>query len=83
VRPSAARPERSPTRLTDVGIDDTFITRAGGDHPRHVGAVRAHLRRCPRPGAEAFAGERAELLFTNLFQEQEDALREAFADQVS
>jgi uncharacterized membrane protein len=29
---------------------------------------------------EAFAGERADLLFTNLSQEQEETLREAFAD---
>src|SRR3712207_9112236 len=38
-------------RLTDVGIDDTFIKRAGGDHPGHLGAVRAHLRRRSRPGS--------------------------------
>ena len=29
---------------------------------------------------EAFSGQRAELLFTNLSKDQEDALREAFAD---
>ena len=29
---------------------------------------------------EAFAGQRPELLFTNLSTEQENALREAFAD---
>jgi uncharacterized membrane protein len=52
-------------RLTDVGIRDAFIVRVGGDHPRRVRAVRGHLRRRARPVREAFAGERAELLFTS------------------
>jgi hypothetical protein len=29
---------------------------------------------------EAFAGQRADLLFTNLSKKQEDTLREAFAE---
>ena len=67
--------------LTDVGIDDDFI-----------GSVRSQVQ----PGTsalfvmtsdvvvdkvrDAFRGMNAELIHTNLSQEQEDKLREVFAD---
>jgi uncharacterized membrane protein len=68
-------------RLTDVGIDDTFIKRAKeeitpGTSALFVLTSDAVLDRVQ----DAFAGERADLLFTNLTNEQEQLLREAFAD---
>jgi uncharacterized membrane protein len=68
-------------RLTDVGIDDTFIKRAKeeitpGTSALFVLSTDAVLDRVQ----DAFAGERADLLFTNLSSEQEQLLREAFAD---
>ena len=68
-------------RLTDVGIDDTFIKRAKEDITPGTSALfvlttDAVLDRVQ----EAFEGERADLLFTNLSSEQESRLREAFAD---
>jgi uncharacterized membrane protein len=68
-------------RLTDVGIDDAFIKRAKdeitpGTSALFVLTTDAVLDRVQ----DAFAGQRAELLFTNLSTEQENTLREAFAD---
>jgi uncharacterized membrane protein len=68
-------------RLTDVGIDDTFIKRAKeeitpGTSALFVLTTDAVLDRVQ----DAFEGERADLLFTNLSSEQETRLREAFAD---
>jgi uncharacterized membrane protein len=68
--------------LQDVGIDDAFINRVRdevtpGTSALFVmtsGAVMDRVR-------EAFAGSRPELIFTNLSDEQENAIREAFGDQ--
>jgi len=67
--------------LRDVGIDDDFIRRAReevtpGTSALFVltsGAVQDKVR-------DAFAGQRPELLFTNLSDEQERAVREVFAE---
>ena len=68
-------------RLSDVGIDDEFIKRTKdeitpGKSALFVLTSDAVVDRVK----QAFAGQRAELLFTNLSTEQEQALREAFAD---
>lgn len=68
--------------LQDVGIDDGFINRirdevTPGTSALFVmssGAVLDKVR-------EAFEGARPELIFTNLSDEQEIAIREAFGDQ--
>ena len=67
--------------LSDVGIDDEFIKRTRdqitpGTSALFVLASDAVLDKVQ----EAFAGQRAELLFTNLSKDQEDTLREAFAE---
>lgn len=68
-------------RLTDVGIDDNFIKRARQEITPGTSALFVFTSDAVRDRVqEAFAGERAELLFTNLSKEQEDTLREAFAD---
>ena len=67
--------------LRDVGIDDEFIARTReqitpGTSALFVltsGAVQDRVR-------DAFAGQRPELLFTNLSDEQERAVREVFAE---
>ncbi|UGT61913.1 DUF1269 domain-containing protein [Nocardia asteroides] len=66
--------------LTDVGIDDGFIARAKekitpGTSALFVLTSDATLDRVH----ERFAGQRAELLSTNLSHEQEAKLREVFA----
>ena len=68
-------------RLSDVGIDDEFIKRTKdeitpGKSALFVLTSDAVVDRVK----QAFAGQQAELLFTNLSTEQEQALREAFAD---
>ncbi|MEU4769739.1 DUF1269 domain-containing protein [Actinosynnema sp. NPDC023794] len=68
-------------RLTDVGIDDTFVKRVRdeitpGTSALFVLSSDAVVDRVQ----QEFAGSRAELLFTNLSQEQEHTLREAFAE---
>ena len=68
-------------KLSDVGIDDDFIRRTReqvtpGTSALFVLTSDAVVDRVK----EAFAGQRAELMFTNLSTEQENALREAFAD---
>lgn len=68
--------------LKDVGIDDGFINRVRDEvtpgtsalFVMSSGAVMDKVR-------EAFAGARPELIFTNLSDEQENAIREVFADQ--
>ena len=68
--------------LADVGIDDAFIKRVQeevtpGTSALFVmssGAVMDKVK-------EAFAGSRPELIFTNLADGQEAALREAFTEQ--
>ncbi|NEM06900.1 DUF1269 domain-containing protein [Geodermatophilus normandii] len=68
-------------RLTDVGIDDTSIKRAREEITPGTSALFVLTSDAVRDRVqEAFAGERAELLFTNLTREQEDTLREAFAE---
>jgi uncharacterized membrane protein len=69
-------------RLSDVGINDEFIKRTReqitpGTSALFILTSDAVLDRVQ----QAFAGQRAELLFTNLSVEQEETLREAFADQ--
>ncbi|WP_222269327.1 DUF1269 domain-containing protein [Modestobacter marinus] len=68
-------------RFTDVGIDDTFIKRARKEITPGTSTLFVLTSDAVRDRVqEAFAGERADLLFTNLSQEQEDTLRAAFAD---
>ncbi|MHA6616432.1 DUF1269 domain-containing protein [Pseudonocardia sp. DLS-67] len=67
-------------KFSDIGIDDGFIKRTRdeitpGTSALFVLTTDAVLDRIQ----EAFADQRAELLFTNLSKEQEDLLREAFA----
>ena len=67
--------------LSDVGIDDAFIAEVRekvtpGTSAIFVlssGAVMDKVK-------DAFAGEKPELLFTNLSNEQERALQEAFGE---
>jgi uncharacterized membrane protein len=68
--------------LADVGIDDSFINRTRdqitpGTSALFVMSTDAVMDKVK----DAFEGHRpSELLFTNLSDEQEDALREVFAD---
>ena len=68
--------------LTDVGIDDTFINQVRdqvtpGTSALFVLSSDAVVDKV----RDAFAGdEKAELIFTNLDNDQEAALREVFAD---
>jgi uncharacterized membrane protein len=67
--------------FSDVGIDDEFIKRTRdqitpGTSALFVLTSDAVLDKVQ----DAFAGQRADLLFTNLSKDQEDALREAFAE---
>jgi uncharacterized membrane protein len=69
-------------RLTDVGIDDTFIKRTREESTPGTSALLVLTSDAVRDRVQdAFAGERAELLFTNLSQKQEDTLRQAFTDE--
>jgi uncharacterized membrane protein len=68
--------------LADAGIDDDFIKRVRsevtpGTSALFVMSSNAVVDRVK----EAFAGSSPELIFTNLSEEQENALREAFAEQ--
>jgi uncharacterized membrane protein len=68
-------------RLTDVGIDDDFIKRTRAEVTPGTSAMFVLTSDAVRDRVQAaFAGQRAELLATNLSQEQEDTLRAAFAD---
>jgi uncharacterized membrane protein len=67
--------------LADAGIDDGFIKRVRDDVQPGTSALfllssDAVIDRVKG----AFTGQHAELVSTNLSKEQEDALREAFAD---
>ncbi|MGE3284608.1 MAG: DUF1269 domain-containing protein [Pseudonocardia sp.] len=67
--------------LADVGIDDDFIKRTRDEITPGTSALfvltsDAVLDRV----REAFQGQHADLLFTNLSSDQEKALREAFVD---
>jgi uncharacterized membrane protein len=68
--------------LTDVGIDDTFINKVRDQITPGTSALfllssDAVVDRV----RDAFEGTRAELIFTNLSNEQEAALRDVFAEQ--
>jgi uncharacterized membrane protein len=68
-------------RFSDYGIDDQFIKRLRDDITPGTSALFVLTTDAVLDKVEeAFAGQRAELLFTNLSQDQEDALRAAFAD---
>jgi uncharacterized membrane protein len=68
-------------KLSDVGIDDEFIKRAKSEITPGKSALFVLTSDAVRDRVQqAFAGQRAELLFTNLSTEQENALREAFAE---
>jgi uncharacterized membrane protein len=68
-------------KFSDVGIDDDFVKRIRNDITPGTSALFALTSDAVQDKVqEAFAGQRAELLFTNLSTEQENRLREAFAD---
>jgi uncharacterized membrane protein len=68
-------------RFSDYGIDDQFIKRIRDDVTPGTSALFVLTTDAVLDKVEeAFSGQRAELLFTNLSKDQEDALREAFAD---
>ena len=67
--------------LADVGINDDFIKRARDElKPGTSGLFVLTTNAVLDKVSEAFAGQNPHLLFTNLSNEQEGALREAFAD---
>jgi uncharacterized membrane protein len=67
--------------FTDVGIDDGFIKRTRDDITPGTSALFVLTSDAVVDKVrDAFAGQRAELLFTNLSTEQENKLREAFAE---
>jgi uncharacterized membrane protein len=69
-------------KLSDVGINDDFIKRTRDEITPGTSALFVLTSDAVQDRVQqAFAGQRAELLFTNLSVEQENALREAFTDQ--
>jgi len=69
-------------KFSDVGIDDVFIKRTREEITPGTSALFVLTSDAVRDKVQqAFSGQRAELLFTNLSTEQEAALREAFAEQ--
>ena len=69
-------------RLTDVGIDDDFIRRAKEDITPGTSALFVFSRDAVIDRVQqAFAGAQAELMFTNLSEEEEAKLREAFSEE--
>jgi uncharacterized membrane protein len=67
--------------LSDVGIDDEFIKRTRDQITPGTSALFVLTSDAVRDKVQdAFAGQRADLLFTNLSKDQEDTLREAFAE---
>jgi uncharacterized membrane protein len=68
--------------LRDVGIDDRFIERVRAEVSPGTSALFVMSKDAvvDRVG-DAFTGSRPELIFTNLSDEQETALREVFAEQ--
>ena len=67
--------------LTDVGINDDFIKKTRDQITPGTSALFVMSRDAVLDKVKAaFEGERPELLFTNLSDEQEKALREAFAE---
>jgi uncharacterized membrane protein len=67
--------------LSDVGIDDEFIKRTRDQITPGTSALFVLTSDAVQDKVQdAFAGQRADLLFTNLSKEREDTLREAFAE---
>ena len=67
--------------MTDVGIDDKFINRVGeqvtpGTSPLFVLTSDAVIDKVE----EAFAGQKPELISTNLSNEEEEMLRSVFLE---
>ena len=68
-------------RFSDVGIDDDFVKRAREDITPGTSALFVLTDDAVLDKVrDAFAGTRADLLFTNLSTEQENRLREVFAE---
>ncbi|NPC43651.1 DUF1269 domain-containing protein [Nocardioides sp. zg-1230] len=68
--------------FTDVGIDDDFIRRVRDEVTPGTSALFVMSSDAVVDKVkEAFAGSSPELIFTNLTDEQEAAIREAFAEQ--
>ena len=67
--------------LTDVGINDDFIKKTRDQITPGTSALFVMSRDAVLDKVKAaFPGEKPELLFTNLNDDQEKALREAFAE---
>jgi uncharacterized membrane protein len=67
--------------LSDVGIDDDFIKQIRDQVTPGTSALFVLTSDAVMDKVQAaFAGQRPELISTNLSQEQESALREAFAE---
>jgi uncharacterized membrane protein len=67
--------------LTDVGIDDDFIKRVRAEVTPGTSALFAMTDNAVIDKVrDAFDGTQGELLFTNLNDDQDRALREAFAE---
>ncbi len=68
--------------MSDVGIDDDFIKRVREEVTPGTSALFVLTSDAVRDKvSDAFAGRHAELIHTNLSQEEEDALRDAFAEE--
>lgn len=68
--------------LSDVGIDDGFINRVRDEVTPGTSALFVMSSDAIMDKVrDAFADARPELIFTNLSDEQENAIREVFADQ--
>jgi uncharacterized membrane protein len=68
--------------LRDVGIDDSFINRVRDEVTPGTSALFVMSSDAVMDKVrEAFSTNRPELIFTNLTNEQEDAIRHAFADE--
>ena len=67
--------------LGDVGIDDEFIRRARDEITPGTSALFVMTSDAVQDRVrEAFAGQRAQLMFTNLSNDQEAALRSVFSE---
>jgi uncharacterized membrane protein len=68
--------------LNDVGIDDRFINRVRDEVTPGTSALFVMSSDAVMDKVrEAFSATRPELIFTNLSDEQENAIREVFADE--
>lgn len=68
--------------LKDVGIDDGFINRVRDEVTPGTSALFVMTSDAVMDKVrEAFSASRPELIFTNLTNEQENAIREVFADE--